>query len=449
MLFYQTENITSIVIYLRRDEDIYGLDLEWIESENEGWSLSDYDGNDLGDDVHKLTWTGEETVVELNCTTYFNAEILKAVFVIGEDEGPVVIDYGTCGTNVSWSLTNEGVLTITGTGAMTDYSAPFNMSPLSDNDLPVSVKSVSIGEGVTHVGNQALGYFPNLTSINIAASVTSLGGNAICSLENLTTVTFAEGSQLKTINRVNFNNCDALTSITLPASVTFIDEFVLDDCDNLTSVTLNSNPRIYNNHVFGSATVTMNLAVNKAAEGEYWTTFYNQNYNFEISDAVGQNTQIFKAALDGTKLTLTELETDKIITKNKAVILKSDASPMVFTLTTTDSGNNFDGNSLLGVSDASGLTANGTQYVLNKGSNGVGFYKMKSGKQIGVGKAYLTYTGGASSPEFFEFDDEVTRIAPIEHSPLTIDHYYDLSGRRVERPTRGIYIVNGKKVFIK
>ena len=202
----------------------------------------------------------------------------------------------------------------------------------------------------------------------------------------LTTVNFAEGSQLKTIGRVNFNECDALTSITLPASVTDIEEFVLHGCDNLTSVTLNSNPRIYNDHVFGSATVTMNLAAKEGATGEYWTTFYNENYNFEAADG----TQIFKAALSGSTLALTELTTDQIVTKNNAVILKSTASPIVLTLTTTDSNNSFAGNSLKGVKDAAGLVADNpsTTYVLNKGSKGVGFYKLTAGKKVGVGKAY-------------------------------------------------------------
>ena len=203
----------------------------------------------------------------------------------------------------------------------------------------------------------------------------------------------------------------------------------------------------------------MNLAVNKAAEGEYWTTFYNRNYNFEISDAVGQNTQIFKAALNDATLTLTELGDDlgedKIITKNKAVILKSNASPIVMTLTTTDSGNDFsveEGKTgLSGVSSASGLTANGTQYVLNKGSQGVGFYRMNSGKVIGVGKAYLTYSG-ALAREFFGFDDVEDGIGSIDNGQLTIDNegedIYNLAGQRVAQPAKGLYIVNGKKVFI-
>ena len=107
------------------------------------------------------------------------------------------------------------------------------------------------------------------------------------------------------------------------------------------------------------------------------------------------------------KLTLTELGNDKIITNDKAVIMKSTASPIVLTLATSSSSNIFTGSNLLGVNDPNGLTAEdpSTTYVLNKGSQGVGFYKLKPGKTAGVGKAYLTYSG-TFAPEFFAFEEE-------------------------------------------
>lgn len=188
----------------------------------------------------------------------------------------------------------------------------------------------------------------------------------------------------------------------------------------------------------------MNLAAREGATGEYWTTFYNQNHNFQTASG----TQIFKAVLTGSSLELTELTTDKIVTKNNAVILKSTTSPIVLTRTTTNSSNSFTDNSLKGVSSANGLTASdpSTTYVLNKTATfGVGFYKLKAGKKVGVGKAYLTYSG-TSAREFFGFE-ETTGIDEVKHNDNE-NRYYDLQGRRVEQPTKGLYIVNGKKVFI-
>ena len=92
------------------------------------------------------------------------------------------------------------------------------------------------------------------------------------------------------------------------------------------------------------------------------------------------------------------------------------------------------------------ITNPGNAYVLGNGSNGVGFYRLASGGTIGANKAYLTYSGDFAR-QFFLFD-EATGIESIDHSPLTIDHsVYDLQGRRVAQPTKGMYIVNGKKVI--
>ena len=192
--------------------------------------------------------------------------------------------------------------------------------------------------------------------------------------------------------------------------------------------------------------MTMNLTANEV-DGANWLTFYNENYDFE-ADA---NTQVFKARLSDTNLTLTKLETDQTVTKNNAVILKSTASPIVMTLASTASSNDFSSNSLQGVSAAAGLTAAdpSTTFVLNNGSQGVGFYRLTSGKTLGVGKAYLTYSG-STAPEFLGFG-ETTGIENIAKSqePTANGQYFDLQGRRVAQPTKGLYIVNGKKVVIK
>ena len=78
-----------------------------------------------------------------------------------------------------------------------------------------------------------------------------------------------------------------------------------------------------------------------------------------------------------------------------------------------------------------------------------GFYKLKATGTIGANKAYLTYDGNVGSRDFFVFD-EATGIEQTEAEEGVEDGViYDLQGREVENPAPGIYIVNGKKVFIK
>ena len=87
--------------------------------------------------------------------------------------------------------------------------------------------------------------------------------------------------------------------------------------------------------------------------------------------------------------------------------------------------------------------------------NPIGFYKVKNNvTNIPGNKAFLVLTSTEAQAKSFvlEFEDGgTTGIETIENSKNSTDDgvYYDLQGRRVENPTRGIYIVNGKKVVIK
>ena len=91
-------------------------------------------------------------------------------------------------------------------------------------------------------------------------------------------------------------------------------------------------------------------------------------------------------------------------------------------------------------------------YILNKIDDSVGFYKAASGKKVGANRAYLTATNVPAGARLgIVFDDDET--TGIENLTPTLSKgngaYYNLSGRRVAQPTRGLYIVNGKKVVIK
>ena len=96
------------------------------------------------------------------------------------------------------------------------------------------------------------------------------------------------------------------------------------------------------------------------------------------------------------------------------------------------------------------ITNPGNAYVLNyKAETGAGFYKLKDDGTIGANKAYLTYSG-ALTRGFFGFDETTDIKMPIVEDYDDADAVvYDLQGRRVQNPAKGLYIVNGKKVIIK
>ena len=137
---------------------------------------------------------------------------------------------GTCGPNLKWHLTDDGVLTITGKGEMYDYS----YTPWSYDDLT----RVIIGNGVTTIGKNAFVGRSSLTSVTIPNSVTTIGEAAFSGCRSLTSVTFPIVNSVTTIGEAAFSGCRSLTSVTIPNSVTTIGDNAFNGCSSLTSVNI-------------------------------------------------------------------------------------------------------------------------------------------------------------------------------------------------------------------
>ena len=142
---------------------------------------------------------------------------------------------GTCGDNLQWKLTDEGVLTITGTGEMQDW----HKSKPSPWHADKSVKQVIIGDGVTTIGSSAFSDCDSLTSVTIPNSVTTIGSSAFELCFSLTSVTIP--NSVTTIGSSAFAGCSSLTSVTIPNSVTTIGHGAFYGCSSLTSVTIGNS----------------------------------------------------------------------------------------------------------------------------------------------------------------------------------------------------------------
>jgi len=127
---------------------------------------------------------------------------------------------GTCGTNVTWYLTCDGVLTISGTGMMANYGTSTSMPWYAHRN---DIKSVVINPGVTNVGQYAFYNCINLTSVSIPSSVTTIGGSAFYGCSSLPSITIP--SSVQTIGQYAFRNCTSLTSVTIPSGVTSIGSY--------------------------------------------------------------------------------------------------------------------------------------------------------------------------------------------------------------------------------
>ena len=123
---------------------------------------------------------------------------------------------GSCGENLTWSLnTEDGVLTISGTGAMADYEyveGGFSSAPW--NDYRETISSLEFQLGVTSIGEYAFYQCRHLTTVTLPSSVISIGRNAFDGCANLISATIP--NRVTTIGWYAFCDCTYLSSVTIP-----------------------------------------------------------------------------------------------------------------------------------------------------------------------------------------------------------------------------------------
>lgn len=148
------------------------------------------------------------------CINLFPAAALAA------DETAKVLYSGKCGTTATYSLTEDGVLTVSGTGNIGVSWSAFDKEGKDYGDSYTRwnniVKKVVIEEGITGITQNTFANFLAMTEVSIPSTVT-------------------------TIRDAAFASCTALTKVTIPATVTTIDQTVFGYCENLTEVNYESS----------------------------------------------------------------------------------------------------------------------------------------------------------------------------------------------------------------
>ena len=165
------------------------------------------------------------------------------------------LDSGSCGDNARWMLTHDGELIIQGTGPIKDFS--MQEHPVWHEKYAAQIKYVTIGEGITSIGNGSFGQCINLISIRFPSTLNRIGFGAFGQCTSLTelvipdTVTelafgaFYGSTSLKTvvlpntittINMYMFSGCTALETVVIPATVTSIGATAFDQCTSLQNV---------------------------------------------------------------------------------------------------------------------------------------------------------------------------------------------------------------------
>ena len=153
---------------------------------------------------------------------------------------------GTCGDNLTWTLnTEDSTLVVSGTGEMYNYQ--------SWEDYTSYIKYVTLPDGLTSIGDGAFYWCSGLTSVTIPNSVTRIGDMAFVGCDGLSSpvytadcfaylptsyqgaYTIPEG--IKQIVGGAFDDCSRLTSVTIPSSVTNIENGVFLYIQKLKKIT--------------------------------------------------------------------------------------------------------------------------------------------------------------------------------------------------------------------
>ena len=195
-----------------------------------------------------------EGVTSIGEFVFFSCYKLTEVFLENGSKltsGNLGVDESIIGTywnegDLTWTLTADGTMTISGSGAMKDYSYD---SPACDNS---NIKKVVIEEDVTSIGDSAFSDCRSLTDITIPGSVTSIGNGAFSGCSSLTGITIP--SSVTSIGNGAFSGCSSLTDITIPSSVTSIGESAFESCTDLTSITIPKSVTSIGSNVFDGCT---------------------------------------------------------------------------------------------------------------------------------------------------------------------------------------------------
>ena len=180
---------------------------------------------------------------------------------------------GTCGDKLTWSLSDDGTLTISGTGKMKDYGDNYGMSVAPWYVGSSQVKTVIIEDGVTSIGDRAFDGCTKLTRVVIPDSVTSIGYSSFRGCYSLPSVAIPDS--VTSIGDSAFAYCKALTGITLSGSVTSIGSCAFQSCDSLTSVTMQNGVTDIGDNAFTYCKNLTSVTIPNSVKTIGTSAFYN------------------------------------------------------------------------------------------------------------------------------------------------------------------------------
>ena len=176
---------------------------------------------------------------------------------------------GTCGGNLSWTLTEAGVLTISGTGEMSNYSELYTAPWYSHK---AEIRMIVVEEGVTSIGNRAFRDLEHVLSVTLPSSLKTIGKYAFVNCLKLKTLSFSNG--LETIREGAFDNCEALMSVRLPETLKTLERKAFYGCSSLKCIDVPASVTSFGDLVFSNCTSLVTANIKASVETLPVWTFY-------------------------------------------------------------------------------------------------------------------------------------------------------------------------------
>lgn len=199
--------------------------------------------------------------------------------------------------------------------------------------------------------------------------------------------------------------------------------------------------------------IRVDAYISKTVSATYKYATFGTSVPVDLSGLAAEGVTAYTVRANGTTIT-TEAKTDALYAGEGVLLQNTSGIDVTVSIPVAASATSNSDNDLVAFTGTGKLTqpteGSETYYILADDVYGVGFYKVNytTGNAMGTNTAYLVVSDNVNARSFLWFD-ESTGISETVSKATADNHYYNLNGQSVAQPTKGLYIVNGKKVIKK
>ena len=208
-----------------------------------------------------------DTNAAAGATYYYQVRAIngnvKSDFCPAQSISLTVSEYGgECGSRATWSLTDDGVLTISGKDGTYDYGwsewdDAYHLAPWAEEGMP-AVKQLVVNSGITYIGDCAFDGLNQLTFVSLPDTLEYIGWCVFRDCTSLTSIVIPEGTD--TLGST-FVGCTSLRSVTLPSTLRDLSGCVFAGCTSLRDIVLPEGPSVINWRMFDGCTSLRSVTI--------------------------------------------------------------------------------------------------------------------------------------------------------------------------------------------